>query len=128
MKTYIYGLILFFLFIFLHEILSIREGFVCFSGDEQVAIKNNNLKLKQVQSDASTFLDNVTKIEAEVKSNSTNILHNVTNNLKILSAISDKKYKNDKADKEAKSAKPSPDDMMKGWSSIKPSQSALSGI
>ena len=66
----------------MHEILSIREGFVCFSGDEQVAIKNNNLKLKQVQSDASTFLDNVTKIEAEVKSNSTNILHNVTNNLK----------------------------------------------
>ena len=96
MKTYIYGLITFFLFIFLHEILSIREGFVCFSSEEQVAMNNNNIKLKKVQSDAKTFLDNVTKIENEVKGNSGNIIQNVDHNLKILSAVSDKKYKNDK--------------------------------
>ena len=128
MKTYIYGLITFFLFIFLHEILSIREGFVCFSSEEQVAMNNNNIKLKKVQSDAKTFLDNVTKIENEVKGNSGNIIQNVQHNLKILSAISDKKYKNDKADSEAKTAKPSSSELMAGWSSVKPSQSALSGI
>lgn len=128
MKTYIYGLITFFLFIFLHEILSIREGLVCFSSDEQVTMHNNNNKLTQVQSDAKTFLDNVTKIENEVKGNSGNIIQNVDHNFKILSAVSDKKYKNDKADSEAKSAKPSSSDLMAGWSGVKPSQSALSGI
>ena len=127
MKTYICALILLFICLVLYTLLNAREGFVCFSGQQESDIHTNTTRLSQVSKDVQDFLDSVAKIEKQVKTNSTDILDNAENNLKVESAISDKKHKKDKADEEAATINPAAG-MAQGVQTQGPSAKALSGI
>ena len=127
MKTYICALILLFICLVLYNLLNAREGFVCFSGQQESDIHTNTTRLSQVSKDVQDFLDSVAKIEKQVKTISTDILDNAENNLKVESAISDKKHKKDKADEEAATINPAAG-MAQGVQTQGPSAKALSGI
>ena len=72
-------------------------------------------------------IDSVAKIEKQVKTNTADIAQNVSNNIKVESASSDKKHKKDKADEEAASTDPQAG-MAAGITTITPSAKASSGI
>lgn len=127
MKIYICVLILLFTCIVLYNILAIKEAFVCFSGQQESDIHTNTTRLSQVTKDAQDFIDSVAKIEKQVKTNTQDIAQNALNNIKVESAISDKKHKKDKADEEAASTDPQAG-MAKGITTITPSAKASSGI
>ena len=67
MKTYICVLILLFTCIVLYNILEVREGFVCFSGQQESDIHTNTTRLSQVSKDAQDFIDSVAKIEKQAE-------------------------------------------------------------
>jgi len=127
MKIYICVLILLFTCIVLYNILAIKEAFVCFSGQQESDIHTNTTRLSQVSKDAQDFIDSVAKIEKQVKTNTADIAQNVSNNIKVESASSDKKHKKDKADEEAASTDPQAG-MAAGITTITPSAKASSGI
>lgn len=127
MKIYICVLILLFTCIVLYNILAIKEAFVCFSGQQESDIHTNTTRLSQVTKDAQDFIDSVAKIEKQVKTNTQDIAQNALNNIKVESAISDKKHKKDKADEEAASTDPQAG-MAAGITTITPSAKASSGI
>jgi hypothetical protein len=127
MKIYICVLILLFTCIVLYNILAIKEAFVCFSGQQESDIHTNTTRLSQVSKDAQDFIDSVAKIEKQVKTNTQDIAQNALNNIKVESAISDKKHKKDKADEEAASTDPQAG-MAAGITTITPSAKASSGI
>ena len=127
MKIYICVLILLFTCIVLYNILAIKEAFVCFSGQQESDIHTNTTRLSQVTKDAQDFIDSVAKIEKQVKTNTQDIAQNALNNIKVESAISDKKHKKDKADEEAASTDPQAG-MSAGITTITPSAKASSGI
>ena len=127
MKTYICALILLFICLLLYNLLTAREGFVCFSGQQESDIHTNTTRLSQVSKDVQDFLDSVAKIEKQVKANTLDIAENSENNLKVESALSDKKHKKDKADEAAASINPAAG-MATGVETQGPSAKALSGI
>jgi hypothetical protein len=127
MKTYICVLILLFICLVLYNLLTAREGFTCFSGQQEASIHTNTTRLSQVSKDVQDFLDSVAKIEKQVKTNTTGISTNIQNDFKIESALSNKKHKEDKSDEEAKSINPSAG-MAQGVATQGPSAKASAGI
>jgi hypothetical protein len=90
MKNYIYGLIIFFIFIFVNHLFIIKEGLACLSTKTMIQVNKNTNTIEQEQKKTTGFLDLVTKAENAVAANLKQMQTNMANNKKIYNACCSK--------------------------------------
>ena len=84
MKTYIYGLIILFIYIFVNHVLNIKEGLECFDATTEVSVNKNNNRVAEFNK--TDFFDLVTKAENAVTVNDASMNDNIKKNGMVLTA------------------------------------------